>query len=356
MENLVTQHKFWHKKNVLITGHTGFKGGWLSLWLDKIGAKVSGYALKPTKENEFYNLVYANGFVGPELFADINNLKKLSEFIKKQNPSVIFHLAAQPLVRKSYLDPLETFMTNSMGVVTLLEAIRNSGLEPTLLNITTDKVYKIKDRNLAFKENDQLGGNDPYSASKSCSELITHSYKNSYFQETAVKIATVRAGNVIGGGDMSKDRLIPDYLRSLLNDKPMTLRNPKATRPWQHVLEPISGYITLAEKLSHQNGNKYEGSWNFGPTKSIYEVGEIINKLCKISGGKKFKTFENPNLLETQSLILNSSKAMNKLNWKPKLKIDDALSLTFNWFSKSLNQHDMQKFSLQQILDYQSNA
>ena len=356
MENLVNQKKFWNKRSVLVTGHTGFKGGWLSLWLDKIGANVSGYALRPTKENEFYRLVYANGFVGPELFSDINNLKKLSEFIKKQKPSIIFHLAAQPLVWNSYLDPLETFRTNCIGVVSLFEAVRHSNIEPIILNVTSDKVYKIKDGNLPYKENDQLGGNDPYSASKSCSEIITNSYKKSYFQETAVKISTVRAGNVIGGGDMSKNRLVPDYFRSLLNDKPITLRNPKATRPWQYILEPISGYIKLAEKLSQQNGNSYEGSWNFGPTKSIHEVGEIITKLSKICGGNGFKELENSNLLETQLLNLDSSKAIKKLDWRPKLKIDEALKLTYDWFSKSLHQQNMREFSLQQIADYQINA
>ena len=356
MENLVTFKNFWRKKNVLVTGHTGFKGGWLSLWLDKIGANVSGYALQPNKENAFYNLVYADGFVGPELFSDINNLKELSEFIKSQKPSVIFHLAAQPLVRKSYLDPLETFKTNSMGVVCLLEAIRHSGIEPTILNITTDKVYKINESNLAYQENDPLGGNDPYSASKSCSEIITHSYRKTFFQETAIKVATVRAGNVIGGGDMSKDRLVPDFFRSLLTNNPITIRNPKATRPWQHILEPISGYINLAEKLSQENGNKYEGSWNFGPTNGVYDVGEIITKLSKMCGAKEFKELENLNMLETQSLNLDSSKAIKKLDWQPKLKIDEALKLTYDWFSESLNQQDMREFSLQQITDYQINA
>ncbi len=353
MENLVNHKKFWHNKSVLVTGHTGFKGGWLSLWLDKAGAKVSGYALKPNEENSFYKSVYAKGFIGTEIFADIANSKKLSEYIKTQQPSFIFHLAAQPLVRKSYRNPVETFNTNAIGVINLFEAVRSCRFEPTIINVTTDKVYKTKDGMQALSEIAELGGDDPYSASKTCSEIITNCYKNSYFDRTNVKVATVRAGNVIGGGDMAADRLIPDYFRSILKNNEIVLRNPKAIRPWQHVLEPVSGYIKLAEKLSSKNGSQYEGSWNFAPSKGMFEVGEIISKLCKISGGKEYKSFEKSNLPETQSLILDSSKAMNKLNWKPKLKIDEALSLTYDWFSRSLMDHDMKEFSMQQIMDYQ---
>lgn len=353
MENLVNHKTFWHNKSVLVTGHTGFKGGWLSLWLDKVGAKVSGYALKPTEENNFYNSVYAKGFVGTEIFADIANSRKLSGYIKKQKPSFIFHLAAQPLVRSSYLNPVETFKTNALGVVNLFEAVRSCSFEPTIINVTTDKVYKTKDVKQALSEVSELGGDDPYSASKTCSEIITNCYKNSYFEKTNVKIATVRAGNVIGGGDMATDRLIPDYFRSLLKNTEIVIRNPKAIRPWQHVLEPVSGYIKLAEKLSSENGSQYEGSWNFAPSNGIFEVGEIIGKLCKITGGKEYKVSEKSNLPESQSIILDSSKAMKKLNWKPKLKIDEALSLTYAWFSRSLVDDNMKEFSMQQIMDYQ---
>ena len=353
MENLVDHKNFWRNKSVLVTGHTGFKGGWLSLWLNKLGAKVSGYALKPNEENNFYKSVYAKGFIGTEIFADIANSEKLSEYIKNQKPSFIFHLAAQPLVRKSYLNPVETFKANAMGVVNLFEAVRSCCFEPTIINVTTDKVYKTKDDKQALSETDELGGEDPYSASKTCSEIITSCYKNSYFHKTNVKVATVRAGNVIGGGDMAADRLIPDYFRSLLKNNEIVLRNPQAIRPWQHVLEPVSGYIKLAEKLSSKNGSQYEGSWNFAPSKGMFEVGEIISKLCKISGGKEYKSFEKSNLPETQSLILDSSKAINQLNWKPKLEIDEALSLTYDWFSRSLMDHDMKEFSMQQITDYQ---
>ena len=199
------QKAFWNK-NVLVTGHTGFKGGWLSLWLNNLGASVTGYALKPTQGKNFYRFVYSNGFIGPEQFSDIKNLKKLSDFLKTHKPHVIFHLAAQPLVRTSYVKPLETFRTNTMGVVNLFEAVRSSGVQPVIINVTTDKVYKSQDNEEPFSENDMLGGIDPYAASKTCSEIITQCYKNSYFQKTDIKIATVRAGNVIGGGDTSRDR------------------------------------------------------------------------------------------------------------------------------------------------------
>ena len=216
-------------------------------------------------------------------------------------------------------------------------------------------VYKIKKKSKLYVENDELWGTDPYSASKVGAEIVTHSYLNSFFikKKFNCKIATVRAGNVLGGGDFSENRIIPDIYKAIKNKNNLVLRNPNYIRPWQHVLEPVSGYIKLAEKLSSENGSQYEGSWNFAPSNGIFEVGEIIGKLCKITGGKEYKVSEKSNLPESQSIILDSSKAMKKLNWKPKLKIDEALSLTYAWFSRSLVDDNMKEFSMQQIMDYQ---
>ncbi len=349
------QVKFWKNKRVLVTGHTGFKGGWLSLCLHRIGANLCGYSLDKTKENEFYSKVFSRGFVGDEIIADINDYNELLKCVKNFRPEIIFHFAAQPLVRYSYLNPVETFKSNIMGVVNLFEVVKSSNLEPVIINITTDKVYENNEMIWAYRENEKLGGNDPYSASKACSEIITNSYMKSFFKDTSVKIATARAGNVVGGGDMSKDRLVPDYFRALIRNEKIFLRNPKASRPWQHVLEPIHGYIKLAEKLFQNDGKSYIGSWNFGPIEDSLEVGEIINKLSYISKGPAFELDMNSNPHESQSLMLDSAKARKYLNWKPKLNIDETLSLTYDWFIKSIEEQEMLDFSQSQILDYQKH-
>lgn len=356
MEDLVMGTDFWRKKRVFVTGHTGFKGGWLSLWLSQLEADVFGYSLSPTKANEFYLRVFSEGFIGDECIADIMQYEKIKKCIKEFEPEVIFHLAAQPLVRYSYENPVKTFFDNAMGVVNVLEAVRSLKIKPVIVNITTDKVYENKEWVWAYREQDKLAGNDPYSASKACSEIITKSYLESFFKHSQVMVATARAGNVIGGGDMSQDRLVPDYLRAFSQKKEIFLRNPMATRPWQHVLDPLAGYLKLAENLSGQDGFNYCGSWNFGPLGDPIAVGEIIEKLSNISGGKNYKEDQNSNPHEAQTLMLDSAKARQLLGWKPMLTIDKSLAFTFDWFSKSKKINNMQDFSRSQILEYQSHG
>ena len=345
---------FWLNKRVLITGHTGFKGGWLSLWLHELGAKVFGYSLKPKLENEFYHKVYHDGFIGEEELSDIKDINKLSDCLLQFQPHVIFHLAAQSLVRTSYNEPLETFFTNAMGTVNLLEAVRRSSLQLVIVNVTTDKVYENKEWIWAYRENEALGGNDPYSASKACSEIITNSYMQSYFTDFLVKVSTARAGNVIGGGDMSTDRLIPDYLRAYSTNDDITIRNPRATRPWQHVLDPLHGYLQLAEKMALNNGSDFIGSWNFGPMSDAKSVMEVVNSLAKITGSENYKIDRSNNPHEAQSLMLDSVKARTELNWKPKLDLDMSLKMTFDWFNHSLN-NNMKEFTKTQIKEYLKN-
>lgn len=344
---------FWKNKRVLITGHSGFKGGWLSLWLDELGAKVYGFSLVPSEENHFYKNVYKNGFVGGECFDDITNFEGISECIQSFRPDIIFHLAAQPLVRASYNEPASTFSVNAMGVVNLFEAIRASGIEPIVVNVTTDKVYENNEWIWAYREDEKLGGNDPYSASKACSEIITNSYVTSFFKNSNVRVATARAGNVIGGGDMSQDRLIPDYFRAYANGEEIIIRNPLATRPWQHVLEPLAGYLKLAMMLSRDDGNKYVGSWNFGPLGDPVAVGDVINSLSNITDGKRYILDTKSNPHEAQSLMLDSAKSRIYLGWKPKLEIYDALQLTCNWFLNFTNGTEMRRFTITQIMSYQ---
>lgn len=343
---------FWHNKRVMVTGHTGFKGGWLSLWLYKLGANVHGYSLEPNVDCEFYNRVYSGGFIGTEQFSDIRDIISISQCVDRYQPEVIFHLAAQPLVRHSYAYPFETYAVNIMGVVNLLEAVRQSSYTPTIINVTTDKVYENKEWIWAYRENESLGGADPYSASKACSEILTNSYMQSFFKGSGTKVATARAGNVIGGGDMSQDRLIPDFLRAFERDEPVVLRNPNATRPWQHVLEPVSGYLRLAEMLSSEPGLDYATSWNFGPIDDPLPVGRVVDMLSNISGGKKYLLDENLNPHEAQSLMLDSAKARRSLNWRPKLDLNQALTMTFDWYQSAMSENDMMSFTSNQILNY----
>lgn len=343
---------FWQNKSVLVTGHTGFKGGWLSLWLHELGAKVHGFSLEPIAEYEFYNRVYSDGFIGTEQFSDITDPNLIFKCVEKFQPEIIFHLAAQPLVRHSYNNPMETYAINVMGVVNLLEAVRYSSAAPIIVNVTTDKVYVNNEWLWAYRETEPLGGIDPYSASKACSEIITNSYMQSFFKGSPTKIATARAGNVIGGGDMSLDRLVPDFFRALSRNEQIKLRNPLATRPWQHVMEPLAGYMRLAEMLLSNMGHHYATSWNFGPIGDPIPVGKVIDILSHISGSQKYKLDETTNSHEAQSLMLDSAKARKELDWMPKLDINQALSLTFDWYQASMRSEDMLTFSISQITEY----
>lgn len=343
---------FWKNKRVLITGHTGFKGGWLALWLHKMGANLHGYSLELNPSNIFYRKVFSENFPGDETFENIKNYSKIFDTMKYFKPEIIFHLAAQPLVKESYVTPYETFCVNIIGLTNILEAVRVLNSTRVIVNITTDKVYENQEWQWPYREIDRLGGNDPYSASKTCSEIITASYKKSFLQSAGVQISTARAGNVIGGGDASPDRLVPDYFRSHFAHRSVKIRSPQSTRPWQHVLDPLSGYLKLAEKLYSDDTGIYASPWNFGPTEDPITVEALANKLVSITNGKAITIEPNPDFTEHQSLVLDSSKARKMLGWRPKLDIETALTMTYHWAKNSIEGEDMKLFSEKQISNY----
>lgn len=352
METVGLNRNFWCDKRVLVSGHTGFKGGWLSVWLELLGAKVTGYSLAPSEVSEFYKKAFDGSYIGSEVYADLNDYKKLREVIEAADPEVIFHLAAQPLVRESYNNPRYTFETNVMGVVNLFEAVRQAGATPVIVNATTDKVYKNNEWIWAYRENDLLGGSDPYSASKACSELVTECFSKAFFEDMGINLATVRAGNVIGGGDMSWDRLIPDYFRALIENRKLKIRNPGATRPWQYVLEPIFGYLLLAEKLAGDTGNDWVGPWNFGPLGNPLSVSDLLSLLENITGVALSELGDRAYVHEASDLRLDSTKSRELLDWEPKLDIETSLRWTVDWFNRSRGSDDMYAFSVAQISNY----
>jgi CDP-glucose 4,6-dehydratase len=331
MELKISNQQFWQKKRVLITGHTGFKGGWLTLWLSKIGAQVTGISLAPNSSPNLFDLSNISDACESN-FCDIRNLEKLSLLIKQVDPEIVFHLAAQPLVRASYKDPLNTFSTNIMGTVNILECLRDSKSIRVAVLITTDKVYQNNEWVWPYREDDTLGGYDPYSSSKAASEIVINSYRQSYFSAQGIAVATARAGNVIGGGDWSQDRLIPDAIRSWQSGSVLQVRRPDAKRPWQHVLEPLSGYLLLAEKL-WQNP-KLEGAYNFGPeSNEVSTVRQVIDSALKIynSGNVLYsETNEGPH--EAGCLALEISKAREILGFTPRLSLNEAINMTMNWY------------------------
>ena len=349
---------FWRGKRVLLTGHTGFKGGWLSLWLASMGAKVTGYALAPNTTPNFFEAAGVQGDLVQSYIADIRDLEKLQKAIADAGPEIVIHMAAQPLVRYSYSNPVETYATNVMGTVHVLESIRNLDCVRAAVIVTTDKCYENKEWVWGYRENDPMGGHDPYSNSKGCAELVTSAYLHSYFppdkySKHKVAIASARAGNVIGGGDWSKDRLIPDAIKAFEAKESLIIRNPLASRPWQHVLEPLSGYLLLAQAL-YQEGAKFDGSWNFGPRdEDARSVQEVVNLLIKTWGSIASWTQdqgEQPH--EAHSLKLDCSRARQYLNWAPKWSLEQAISKITEWQHGFQNQMDMKKFSQEQIKMY----
>lgn len=350
MGNIKINKSFWKNKKVFITGHTGFKGAWLSIWLQDCGAKLAGYSLPPnTKPNLFEEASVADGM--RSVIGDIRDLEVLTKSIKDFSPDVVIHMAAQPLVRLSYRDPIDTYSTNVMGTVNLFEAIRQTSSVKAVVNVTTDKCYQNKEWVWGYRENEVMGGLDPYSNSKACSELVTAAYRSSFFNITgSAKVASGRAGNVIGGGDWAEDRLIPDILRSFKNKEPIKVRNPSATRPWQHVLEPLSGYLMLAEKL-YTDGDKYAEGWNFGPEDSdVKTVRSVVEYLINKLGEKKdffHDTSEQPH--EAKLLKLDISKAKNLLEWYPKWNLIDALDSIIEWQKEWIDGEDARKLTLKQI-------
>ena len=351
MENLVNPN-FWNGKRVLITGHTGFKGSWLGLWLSQYSAVLKGLSLPVSDNNFLFNRINTDHFGPNYTFADVRDYSAVKRVISDFAPDIIFHMAAQPIVRLSYSDPADTFTTNVLGTLNILEAVRAEKANTTIVNITTDKCYENKKWIWPYRENDSLGGRDPYSASKACSEIITHSYRSSFSENCSIfSIASARAGNVLGGGDMTEDRLVPDFFRALESNKPLNLRNPKAIRPWQFVLDPISGYLQLAQAL-YSNPPKFASAWNFGPVDEAKSVGYLIETLSEITGAMPYTIEKEMQPHEEMSLMLDSSKAKRLLNWRCKLDLESCLSWTVDWYHNSIKETDMTEFSLSQIERY----
>lgn len=344
---------FWKGKRVFLTGHTGFKGSWLSLWLSSMGASVRGYALEPDTNPAMFYVARVASVVESEL-GDIRNLEALSKSMKEFNPDILIHMAAQPLVRLSYAEPVETYSTNVMGTVHVLEAARKCPNLKAIVSVTTDKVYENQEWVWGYRENEPMGGYDPYSSSKGCAELVTAAYRRSFFSASdAPALASARAGNVIGGGDWSADRLIPDAIKAFEKGESVVIRNPLATRPWQHVLEPLSGYLILAECL-YQDGKHYAEAWNFGPEdKDCRSVEWILNQMVSEWGGEtSWKLDENPQPHEARFLKLDCSKAKAGLKWFPKWEIEEVIHKIFSWQVHFNGGYDMQEYSLKEIETY----
>jgi CDP-glucose 4,6-dehydratase len=347
-------------KTVLVTGHTGFKGSWLAIWLRELGAKVVGYALEPYTESDNFVVSQVGNRI-TSIIGDIRDYEKLKSVFDGHQPEIVFHMAAQSLVRPSYQQPKLTYDTNIGGTVNILECCRLTDSVSVIINITSDKCYEEKKYNRGYKETDRLGGYDPYSSSKACCEMITSAYRNSFFNASEFKkhhksLSSVRAGNVIGGGDWREDRLIPDCIRALKNNEPIGVRSPRSVRPWQFVLEPLSGYMLLASKM-YENGERYFGAWNFGPDDTpVITVEEVVKSVIKNWGNGHYQDLSQ-NLSnephESKALTLDISKAKNLLNWRPALNIDEAIEYTVDWYKASRVDYN---FCVKQISDYVDKA
>jgi len=345
---------FWEKKKVLITGHTGFKGSWLTLILSSLGAKIVGYALDPISKPNLFDGLNLKKYLKKDFRNDILDIKKLNSVVKSFKPDIVFHLAAQSSVLESYKTPKDTINVNIIGTINVLEATRFCRTVKSLVVVTTDKVYLNLEKKIPFKENDSLGGHDIYSGSKAAAEIVTRSYKKSFIESKVCNIVTVRSGNCIGGGDWTKDRIVKDCAESFLKNKKLTIRSPNATRPWQHVMEPLFGYIKLSEKLF--KSKKFEGSWNFGPRdKSNLRVLEVAKFGKKYLRSKSKILIKKSRLYESTNLSLNSNKSLKHLKWKTMMNAKQALKLSFDWYKFYENNFLNTKiinFTLKQINDY----
>lgn len=352
------EKSFWEGKRVFLTGHTGFKGSWLCLWLSSMGAKVTGYSLEPSTQPSLYDLCQIESLIDRSIIADIREKETLQVAMLESQPEIVIHMAAQPLVRESYKNPVETYSINVMGTVNLFEAVRACESVVAVVNVTTDKCYDNKEWVWGYRENEPLGGYDPYSSSKACSELVTSAYRSSFFSKLnngrTVAIASARAGNVIGGGDWAADRLIPDCVRSILSGELIKLRNPYSIRPWQHVLEPLGGYLLLSQKL-FENGLQYASAWNFGPNdEDAKPVEWIVDTLCQKWGtGMKYEIDKDPQPHEAQYLKLDCSKAMNELNWHPRWNLEHAIDKIIEFTGAFQKNENLRELCLQQINQYQ---
>jgi len=357
VEGLVMDSTFWKGKKVFITGHTGFKGSWLSLWLHSMGAEVTGYALNPPTEPSLYELCRIDELVN-SVIADVRDGEKLEKTIRAASPEVVIHMAAQPLVRESYKNPVDTYATNVMGTVNLLEAVRKCDSVKAIVNVTTDKCYENKEWVWGYRENEPVGGYDPYSSSKACSELVTSAYRSSFFNPKdyaihRISLASARAGNVIGGGDWATDRLIPDCIRALLKEEKIVIRNPHAIRPWQHVLEPLNGYLQLAKRL-YADGPDFAEGWNFGPDDCDAKPVEwIVRKMCEKWGNNaSYEVDKREHPHEAHYLKLDCSKAKSELHWYPRWNLEKAIDGIIEWTEAYRDNKDLREVALRQIVEY----
>lgn len=345
---------FWRGKRIFLTGHTGFKGSWLALWLADMGAEVYGYALKPLTEPNFFTVAKLQDRLTRSTIADIRDASMLLHALQAAQPDIVLHLAAQPLVRYSYAAPVETYAINVMGTVNLLEAVRQTPSVKAVVNVTTDKCYENREWARPYRENDAMGGYDPYSSSKACSEIVTAAYRRSFLESAGVCLASARAGNVIGGGDWASDRLVPDFLRALDAGETLFIRSPLATRPWQHLLDPLSGYLSLAEKLCNE-ASGFAEAWNFGPEEADSRpVQWIVDYLCSHIPGATWQYDPKPQPHEANILKLDSSKAKARLGWRPRWGLQTALNMTLAWHQAWKQSADMAVFSAQQIHEYEA--
>ena len=340
--------EFWAGKRVFLTGHTGFKGSWLSLWLAHLGCSIRGYSLNPPTSPSLFDVVKIDTIVDSQI-GDIRDQELLNSSMVSFNPDILIHMAAQPLVRHSYDEPIETYEVNVIGTAKVLEAARNCSNLKAIINITTDKCYENAGFDKSYQETDPMGGFDPYSSSKGCSELITASYRSSFLNDLGIGVASARAGNVIGGGDWASDRLIPDILRSFELNRPVIVRSPNATRPWQHVLEPLSGYLLLAQKL-YDDHKTYSEGWNFGPNEQdVRPVKWILDKMISYWPNASWSLDNNVNPHEASFLKLNISKASELLDWKPTWDLQIALESIIRWHKLWLSDTDMRKACITEI-------
>ncbi|MGB3392872.1 MAG: CDP-glucose 4,6-dehydratase [Stenotrophomonas sp.] len=343
---------FWRGRRVFLTGHTGFKGSWLSLWLQDMGAVLYGYALPPTTAPSLWQTVQLTSLIPGEM-ADIRDGQRLAEAVTRFRPEIVLHLAAQPLVRESYRTPADTYATNVMGTLNLLEAVRRCDAVRAVLVVTTDKCYENREWPWPYREQDTLGGIDPYSSSKACTELLCASWRDSFLRKAGIALATARAGNVIGGGDWSPERLVPDVLHCWQRNQPVALRYPNATRPWQHVLEPLHGYLILAEAMFN-DGDAAASAWNFSPdTEGVASVGEIVQHLAGLwPTAATWMIEEQAQPHEAGLLALDSSKARQRLGWRPRWSLQEALARTVQWHQAWQSSQDMQAFTRSQITEF----
>lgn len=361
VEGVAVNRQFWAGKKVFVTGHTGFKGSWLCLWLQHMGAEVTGYALQPSTQPSLFEVAgVARGM--RSIIGDIRDGAALATAMQSVVPQIVIHMAAQPLVRYSYVDPVETYSTNVMGTVHLLEAVRQTKSVRAVVNVTSDKCYENKEWVWGYRENEAMGGFDPYSNSKGCAELVTAAYRSSFFNtvkytEHQVALASGRAGNVIGGGDWAADRLVPDILRAISENRPVVIRNPHAIRPWQNVLEPLNGYLQLAQKL-YEKGAAYAEGWNFGPNeedaKPVQWIVERLTRQWGDGASWKLDQIEHPH--EAHYLKLDCSKAKMRLDWRPRWTLAQALENIIAWHKAHQRGDDMREFSLRQIAAFEEQV